>query len=164
MKKKRILCVGELSTLNTGLAIYNRNLIERLISCGHEVIEFSIGFTRTKPDIKWPCILNQPSSKEEEEVFNNDHNNVNGVYKFEKVLLQTQPDLGIDLRDPFSYNYQTVSPFRKLFGHIIMAPVDGIRQRRQWLEMYKKADGLFVYTKFGKDVLESEGIKVNPSF
>lgn len=161
MKKKRILCVGELSTLNTGLAIYNRNLIQKLIDYGHEVIEFCIGFTRSEPNIKWSYILNQPSSKEEEEIFNNDGNNINGLYKFEKTLLETKPDLVIDLRDPFSYSYQTVSPFRKLFGHIIMAPVDGLRQRRQWLEMYKKADALFVYTQFGKDTLEKEGIKVN---
>lgn len=155
-----IVVVTEITTLNSGLAIYGRNLIRLLIERGHRVTEFAIGFTKEIPNVPWDVILNQPQPHEEEE-YNYNPNNVNGQWKFEKVLLSIKPDLVIDIRDVFNYSYQTASPYKDLFYHIGIAAVDGIPQKKQWVEVFAGLDGVFTYTEWGKKVLENEGILVN---
>lgn len=155
-----ILVVTEISTLNSGLAIYGRNLIHLLIENGHNVTEFAMGFTKETPNVPWDIILNQPEPHEEEE-YNYNPNNVNGQWKFEKVLLTIKPDIVLDVRDTFNYAYQTVSPYRRLFNHIGIAAVDGVPQKKQWIEIFSKLDGVFTYTQWGKEILEKEGIHVD---
>jgi glycosyltransferase involved in cell wall biosynthesis len=155
-----ILVVTELSTLNSGLAIYGRNLIRLLIERGHKVTEFAIGFTNEIPNVEWDLILNQAQQHEQEE-YNYNPNNVNGQWKFERVLLEVKPDLVIDVRDVFNYAYQTVSPYRRLFNHIGIAAVDGVPQKKQWIEIFAGLDGVFTYTQWGKEILEKEGIRVD---
>lgn len=155
-----ILVITHLSSINSGLAIYGKNLIENLIERGHKVTEFGIGSTKNIDSVKWDLIVNQPEDHQLEE-FNSNPNNRNGQWKFEPILLKLKVDLVIDIRDVFAYSYQTVSPFRDMFNHIGIAAVDGIPQKKHWLEIFRGLDGVFVYTDWAKQVLEKEGIKVD---
>lgn len=157
----RVLVVTELTELNTGFAIYGRNLLSLLNNSGYEVCEFGIGFTNKNIERDWDIIYNQPLSDNEKEEFNYNPNNTNGQWKFERACLEFQPNIVIDIRDPFSYSYQSISPFRNLFSWFNIATVDGIPQRRQWLELFRNSDATFVYTEWAKEVLEKEGIRVS---
>lgn len=153
----KVLVVTDLTELNTGLGIYGRNLLSLLNNNGHEVCEFGMGITSRYVEREWPIIYNQPSEGEEK-LYESNPNNVNGQWKFEKVCLTFKQDVVIDIRDPFSYAYQAVSPYRKIFSWFNFAPVDGIPQKRQWIDLFKNADATFVYTKWGQDILSEYGI------
>jgi len=163
----KILLVGEFSGVSTGYGKITRELAQRLHNDGYEIAELATFCHKDDPKIKeipWKIYPNLPSNEEEEREYNSNPQNANGKWKFEEVLLDFKPTHVFGNGDPFFYEYQQHSPFRKYFNWIVAAPIDGIPQHNQWIQIFDNADGLMTYTDWGKSILEEYGLKVNGVF
>lgn len=163
----RILLVGEFSGVSTGYGKITKELAQRLHNDGYEIAELACFCHKDDPKLKnipWKVYPNLPSNKSEEKIYNSNRQNSNGKWKFEEVLLDFKPTHVFGNGDPFFYEYQQHSPFREYFNWIVAAPVDGIPQHNQWIQIFDNTDGLMAYTDWGKKVLEDYGLKVNGVF
>lgn len=163
----KILLVGEFSELSTGYGKITNELAKRLHNDGYEVAELATFCRKDNIKIKnipWKVYPNLPSNEEEDREYQSNPQNSNGKWKFEKVLKDFKPNFVFGNGDPFFYEYQQHSPFRKYFNWIIAAPVDGIPQHNQWIQIFNNADGLMTYTDWGKDILEDYGLSVDGVF
>ena len=160
----KILFVGEFSQIATGYGKITSELIKRFHKDGYEVAELANFCGQNDPRIKncdWKVYPNLPSNEEENREYSSNPQNSNGKWKFEDVLLDFMPNFVFGNGDPFFYEYQGNSPLRSFFNWIITAPVDGIPQHNQWIQIFNSADGLTTYTNWGKEVLESYDINVH---
>lgn len=161
----KILVVTECSEVNTGYGVVGKNLIQSLIEDGHEVVELALFIEPDDPklkNIKWPFIVNSPSRNSPERAeFDSNRFNLEGMWSFDKALLETKSECVIDIRDPYSYQYQAFSPYREFFNWIVFAPVDGVEQPFQWRETFRNVDGLFSISKWGQNVIENYGINID---
>lgn len=160
----KILFVGEFSQISTGYGKITSELIQRFYKDGYDVAELANFCGKDDPRIQkcnWKVYPNLPSNEEENHEYSSNQQNSNGRWKFEEVLLDYRPNFVFGNGDPFMYEYQMHSPFRKYFNWIITAPVDGIPQHNQWIHIFNDAEGLTTYTDWGKTVLESYNITVN---
>jgi len=159
----RILVVNEASFLHTGYSIYGKNILDRLNRDGYEVAELAVYTTDTEEkihNIPWTVFSNLPTTPEEQSRFNSDHSNVYGKFRFEEVICNFQPHIVIDIRDPFMYDFEYYSPLRDRYHWMIIAPVDGVPQQPQWLDIFQDADSVFTYTYWAKEYLESYGLDI----
>lgn len=159
----KILFVNDFSELSTGYGKYGKELLTRFYRDGYEVAELALACRHNSEKIKncpWTVYPNLPNEGEEKEYESNAQNS-NGKWKFEPICLNFKPNIVISLTDPYFSDFITHSPFRQYYNWITMATVDGLPQHTQWLDFYKRADGLITYTDWGKSVLESCGLKVN---
>lgn len=173
-KKKRILLVGEASSLNTGFSTYYRELIPRLVETGkYEIAELgcyvdaSHSQTREFINGRWKFYPGMPSTDEEKRAFEaanthpqqpNQQISQFGTWCFDSVVADFKPDIVIDIRDWWMMAYQSRSPLRQYFQWIIMPTVDSIPQREEWINTYIGADYVAAYSDFGIDSLR----KSNP--
>ena len=162
MRKKRILFCSEATYLNTGYATYAREVLSRLHESGkYELAEFASygkdGDSRIG-DIPWKFYPNQPSDNDKagNAEYNAVPTNQFGEWRFEKVVLDFQPDFVCDIRDFWMIDYQERSPFRRLFNWVIMPTVDAAPQNEQWIATYANADAVFSYSDWGGSVLKEE--------
>lgn len=149
----RILLVNESSFLETGYAKYGRNILERLHKDGYEVAELGIFSTDEEQrvsKVKWKFFPNGPGDPN----YGKDSSDVYGKFAFENAICQFKPHIVFDLRDPFMYDFEYYSPLRDKYHWMIMAPVDGLPQQPQWLEIFKNADNVFTYTDWAKNILK----------
>ena len=165
--KKRILFVGESSSLNTGFSTYYRELLPRLAATDKYVIaEFGSYGVDNDPQInafikgRWKFYGNNPTTPEENEAFNQadpaqpgQNTNQFGRYKFDAVLADFRPDIVIDIRDWWMIAFQERSPFRKYFSWLVMPTVDSIPQKEEWINTYVGATYVMAYSDFGIDSL-----------
>lgn len=159
----KILLVNEFSQLGSGYGRYGKELLERFSRDGYEVAELACFGHHEDEKIKnckWTVYPNLPRENEKEEYSKNAQNS-NGKWKFEHVCLDFQPNCVISLTDPFFNEFIHHSPYREYFNFVTMAPVDGIPQHTEWINFFKQSDGLITYTDFGKEHLESYGLKVD---
>ena len=160
MRKKRILFCGEATYLNTGYATYGREVLKRLYSTDkYELAEFaSYGkeFETRAEEIPWTFYPNQPNDDDKagREEYDSIQTNQFGEWRFEKVLLDFQPDFVCDIRDFWMIDYQERSPFRRLFNWVIMPTVEASPQNEQWIATYANADAVFSYSDWGGSVLK----------
>ena len=158
----KILVVNECSEIKTGYGIVGKNLIKTLIKNGHDVTELSLFISPDDPklkEIKWPYIVNEP--EDDNSTYRENRYNIEGMWSFDRSLLEIKPDIVLDVRDPYSYQYQSISPFRDYFNWLIFAPVDGKDQPYQWRETMLQSDGVFTISGWGKELLESYDIPVS---
>ena len=60
------------------------------------------------------------------------------------------------------YDYETRSPFRKYFHHVLMPTCDSDPQKHEWISDLIKTDAVFTYTKYAYDIIKKEsGNKAN---
>ena len=162
MRKKRILFCGEATYLNTGYATYGREVLNRLYQTDkYELTEFASYGTpeeAAKNNIPWTFYPNLPdtSNKAEVDQYNSIPTNQFGEWRFEEVLLSFKPDIVFDIRDFWMLDYQSRSPFRRMFHWVIMPTVDASPQNEQWLATFSEADGVFNYSDWGYEVLKEE--------
>lgn len=164
--KKRILLVNEFSGLNTGYAVYGRNLFSELHKTGkYELAELACYLdprdTRASqfPWRVYPAIPH-PDNQQETQAYHSDPQNVFGKYAFEKVCLDFKPNIVAVLRDTWMERFIVDSPFKPYFKWGWLATIDGVPQQPNWLSMYGEVDGLFTYTDWSKDIIEEYGVKV----
>lgn len=166
MRKKRILWVNDASWKGTGYGTYGNEVLSRL----HQVPEFEIAELACYADGKdseanprpWKVYTNRPP--ESDPSFANYVNNptaVFGQWTFNAVCLDFKPDIVMDIRDWWMFEYQERSPFRDFFHWAIMPTVDATPQNPQWLSTFGSADSVFAYSEFGRDVMLEQSDKIN---
>ena len=158
MRKKRILWVNESSTKTTGYGVYGQEVLSRL----HKVPEFEVAELAcyvTENDIKkdpkpWRVYPNKPM--EQDVAYERSASQVFGEKTFNEVVLHFRPDIVMDIRDWWMFEYQQRSPFRDLFHWAIMPTVDAKPQNPQWINTFASADSVLTYSEFGAEVLEDQ--------
>jgi glycosyltransferase involved in cell wall biosynthesis len=160
MRKKRILLCGEYSGLNSGYANWSRNLLEGLYESGkYEVAELACFCTTNdlkSNKSKWKIYPNAVLfSDERYKTYKSSTNNTYGQWRFDAVCLDFRPDIVIDFRDPWMFEYQSFSALRRYFKWIIMPPIDSIPQKNEWITIFSNADLVIPYTNWAKDCLSS---------
>lgn len=158
-RKLRLLAVNEASFLNTGYAMYVKEVLKRLHSTGkYEIAELACYGEIDNPkrfEIPWKYYGNLPQPPDANE-YNSQINNQFGEWRFEKTCLDFKPDVVMDIRDWWMLEFAERSPYRKFFHWAIMPTVDSAPQQEQWLNTYINADSVFTYSEYGYDVLKQE--------
>ena len=168
MRKKRILFLTEATYLNTGYATYSKQIIQKLIDTGRfEVAEFSIygnpADSRRK-SIKWKNYANMPDPQNEEHVKTYTSHPINqfGMWRFERVCLDFEPDCVFALRDFWMDSFIYNSPYRRIFSFAWMPTVDGMPQNEEWIDVFNDVDHVPTYSLWAKGILDSQsGGKIN---
>lgn len=166
MSKRRILFCGEASFLSTGFATFNREIIKRLHATGkYEIAEMgsyaSAGDERIK-SIPWKFYPVLPSTQNEKRIYESHQQNQFGRYKYDAVLADFQPDIVYDARDPWMLEHLIDTRFRDNYKLVITPTVDSAPQKQEWVNgIFKKADIVTTYSRYGKHVLEGDGVKID---
>lgn len=159
MRKKRILLCGEYSGLNSGYANWSRNILTHLhFTNKYELAELacfcSINDLKDKKS-KWKIYPNSVAFNDERyESYKSSVNNTYGQWRFDAICLDFKPDIVIDFRDPWMFEYQSYSAVRRFFKWIIMPPVDSVPQKNEWITIFNHADLIIPYTNWAKKALE----------
>jgi glycosyltransferase involved in cell wall biosynthesis len=155
IKKKRILWNGEATFLNTGYAVYGREVLQHLYDTGkYEIAELgSYGHMNDSRrfEIPWRYYGNLPDNEQSNEQYQSSTANQFGAWKFNHVVEDFRPDFVLDIRDWWMMSYVAHSPMRHMFRWFIMPPVDSLPQKDIWMQTYMSADKVFAYSEFGRD-------------
>src|SRR5687768_2929872 len=98
-KKRKILFSGEASFSPTGYGAYYDQLINRVFDSGkYRVAEFASFAMMGDPrdnNIHWRYYVNEPNptNQQEVELYKTNEANKTGAWRFDKVLLDFQPDI-----------------------------------------------------------------------
>ena len=166
MRKKRILWVNDASWKGTGYGVYGKEVLSRL----HKVPEFEVAeiacyVDEEDPNISkcpWKVYPNRPLGSDPHfETYVQNPSMVFGENTFNSVLLDFKPDIVMDIRDWWMFEYQERSAFRNFFHWAIMPTVDATPQNPQWLSTFANADSVFAYSEFGRDVMLEQSDKIN---
>jgi len=165
MNRRRILFAGEFSQLSTGFATYHREVMRRLHATGkYELAEFASYAAPNDPraaGLPWKFYGVLPATQAEKKIYESDQRNQFGRYKFDAAVADWQPDITALILDPWMVEHVFTSRFRKMYKIFYMPTVDSAPQKRQWIEeLYRKTDILTTYSRYGKGVLEKEGLLV----
>jgi len=166
-KKLKILMVSEASFLTSGFGNYAKELLSRLHNTEkYEIAELACYGRVNDPkdsSIHWRYYANAVNADDPRyKAYNSSMDNQFGKWRFERVLLDFQPDVVVDIRDYWMNSYQEFSPLRPYFHWAIMPTVDSAPQQEEWVDTYLHADAVFTYSDFGRDTLmEQSNNKIN---
>ena len=155
----RILCVTEASFLNTGYAVYFKQLIQELVkNPNYDVAEFACYAAPTDPkiyEVPWKLFCNSPDPNNAAEVeqYESSKQNAFGIWKFESVCLEFKPHIVLSIRDYWMDAFIDSSPYRRYFKWIWMPTVDAYPQNEQWVDMYNRCDAILTYNDWSGSVL-----------
>lgn len=163
--KKRILICGEASFLSTGFAIFNKEILKKLYSTGkYEIAEmgsYAPHGCKEGEALPWKFYGVMPNTEKEKKIHDEDPQHQFGKYKIDAVLADFQPDIVYDCRDPWMTEHLQSTRFRDNYKLFLCPTVDSAPQKRQWIDgLFKKADVITTYSRYGKKVLEYSGIEV----
>lgn len=158
-KKKKILVATDASFLSSGYGIYAKELLYRFHENeNYEVAELACYATVESSQIKtipWKVYPNAVNNTDERfEQYKSNNINQFGSWRFNRVLLDFQPDIVLTWTDYWMYSYQEISPLRRHFTWIQMPMVDSAPQKLEWLYTYANADCVLPYTNWAKTTLE----------
>ena len=157
-RKLRILWCGESSFLNTGYAIYAKELLTRLYNTNkYKIAEMGCYAAADAPqlaEVPWRFYPTLPLNDSENNIYNSNVANQFGEWRFNDICLDFRPDVVIDIRDWWMVEYQERSAFRRFFKWAIMPTVDSSPQQDQYINSYMNADAVFTYSEYGTRVLE----------
>ena len=165
--KLKILMCSEASFLKSGFGTYAHEILKRLHATGkYEIAEFaSYGRVNDPNDssIHWKYYANAvPDSDPRHKEYMSSSENQFGRWRFERVLLDFQPDIVFDVRDYWMTSYQQLSPLRPFFHWVLMPTVDSAPQQEEWIDTFIHADAIFTYSDFGRDtLLQQSNNKIN---
>jgi glycosyltransferase involved in cell wall biosynthesis len=166
-EKKRILFVNEASPLNTGFSVIGQEILTRLNRTNkYELAELGCYIQPNDPrvgEIPWkfyPVMPNQEDQNGNRE-YNSSVFAQFGEIALEKVCLDFQPDIVVDVRDHWMCEFQLRNTFRKNYKVLWMPTIDGLPQKVEWLQDYKNADMILTYSKFGRNLLAKEAPDIN---
>ena len=165
--KKRILFCSEATFLNTGYAIYTRELLRNLHQTGkYEIAELASYGEKNDPrgvSLPWKYYGVMPNAgfepkatQEEQQAYNSSPNNQFGAWAFESVCLDFMPDIVCDIRDFWMMSHEETSPFRPYYKLVWMPTVDAAPQSRQWISSYAQCDACFTYSAWAGKVLQEQ--------
>lgn len=152
---------SEASYLSSGFSTYCKEILKRLYATGkYEIAEFASYAKINDPrdsDIPWLFYANMPSDNDPKaQEYHNNQENQFGRWRFERVLLDFQPDIVFDVRDYWMNAYQQNSPLRPYYHWVVMPTIDSEPQQEDWIDTYLSADAIFTYSDFGRDVLAKQ--------
>jgi len=159
--KLKILMCSEASFINSGFGKYAKQILSRWHKTNkYSIAEFaSYGMVNDPRDknIDWIYYANavrdnDPRYKE----YMSRTDNQFGRWRFEKVLLDFKPDIVVDVRDFWMSGYQTLSPLRPYFHHILMPTVDSAPQQEEWVDVFLSTDAIFTYSDWGAQILKQQ--------
>lgn len=167
--KPKILLCNEASFMNSGYANYGRELLKGLYETGkYEIAELGCYATVEDPrgkKLPWKFYPNAVSQKDDRySKYIGATANPFGFWRFDLVCLDFKPNIVIDIRDPWMFEYQSFSPLKEFFHWIIMPPVDSIPQKIEWINTFSLADAVIPYTGWAKQalsVLENKNLQPN---
>ena len=156
--KKKILWVGEAPYLNTGYAVYAKNILGYLASLGkYEIVQLGIYAKESelhKYNFTWTIVPNCPESNTpEHEQYKSDELAQFGSYRFEEVCAEFKPDIVCNIADVWMFEFIFRSPYLPYFKTILMPTCDSEPQPKQWLDVYAKSDKILTYCDWAKDEL-----------
>lgn len=174
--KKRILFVGEASSLNSGFSTIYRELLPRICE-RYDIAEIASYVTPDDPKQKafvnnrWKWWGTMPRNKEEAEQFSKPSPypedrgaNINqfGYAVFDRACIEFQPDIVVSIRDVWMDSYIARSPFRSWFKWVFMPTIDCQYQAEEWIDTMSKANLICSYSDFGIETLriQAPGLKV----
>lgn len=159
--KKRVLLVTDFSALPTGYGVYARELLYRLQAFGYEVAELACYVSQSDPRVfqqPWPVYANKPEEGSAEwHPYHSSPSMELGEFTFNSVCLHFMPHYVLDFRDPWAFEYQAYSPFRKFYNWIISPTTDAFPLNPEWVEMFGDADAVLSYSEFGRDTILEQG-------
>lgn len=163
--KKRVLFTGEAGFLSTGFARFQKEVMIRLHKTGKfELAEMGSYAHASHPaikDIPWKFYPVLPENEQEKQIYESHPSHAFGRYKIDAVLADFQPDVVLDCRDPWMLEHLLDNRFRGNYKLFICPTVDSAPQRSEWVEgIFKKADIVTTYSRYGKRVLEQDGVPV----
>lgn len=160
--KTRVLWVSEASVLNTGYAVYSREILKRLFDQPNiDIAEFA-AYINSKDarvrGIPWKLYPNlpDPDNQEENKRYISEPTNQFGAWKFEEVLHDYMPHVVCGISDFWMQSFIGYSPYRPYYHWMWMPTVDAEHQDIEWLSMYKEVDTLFTYQDWSLDLLSKE--------
>lgn len=161
MKKLKVLMVSEASFLSSGFGNYAKEILSRLHATNkYEIAELACYGKVNDPkdsSILWRYYANAVGPEDPRfQQYNTSPENQFGRWRFERVLLDFQPDVVIDVRDYWMNSYQQFSPLRPFFHWILMPTVDSAPQQEEWIDTFMHADAIFTYSDFGRDTLKEQ--------
>lgn len=165
MAKRRILITGESHWLSTGFARFNKAILDALYKTGEfEIAEMGSYGASNSPEAEkcpWKFYGVLPLNNEEKKIYDSNPHNAFGQYKIDAVCADFQPDVVFGLTDPWMLQHLQTCKFRPYYKLVITPTVDSAPQRKDWIEgLFRKADLITTYSRFGKKELESYGLKV----
>ncbi len=165
MRKLRILFSTEWSKLNTGYACIADNLLRQFYATGkYEIAEHARYCKENEPShiellksTPWKVYGNLPLNDQEDAIYKSHPSNEFGKWKHDQICLDFQPDVVVAWDDFWMSNHLDQSPLRRFYKIVLMPTVDSRHQNLEWIDFYQRLDHILAYTKFGYDVLLSEG-------
>lgn len=152
--------MGEATFLNTGYGVYGKELLTRLHQTGKYDIAELGGYGKCNDahslDIPWTYYGCMPDDETQNAEYSKEIANQWGMWRFEEICLDFQPDVVLDIRDIWMSDFVGRSPYRRLFSWILMPTIDSAPQMEQWLDTYINADAVLTYSEFGRDMLLKE--------
>jgi glycosyltransferase involved in cell wall biosynthesis len=165
MAKRRLLFCGEASWLSTGFAKFGREVIKRLHATGkYDIAEMGNYGRQDAPQVAtlpWRFYGVLPMNEEENRIYQGNPQCQFGLYKFDAVVADFQPDILVSQLDPWMMQHLVSSRFRGNYKLLLTPTVDSAPQRQEWIDKeFSKADVITTYSRFARRVLESQGVKV----
>lgn len=152
---------SEASFINSGFGKYAYEILSRWHKTNKYIVaEFaSYGMVNDPRDknIDWIYYANavRDSDPRYKEYMSRTDNQF-GRWRFEKVLLDFKPDVVVDVRDFWMTGYQSISPLRSYFHHVLMPTVDSAPQQEEWIDIFLSTDAIFTYSDWGAKVLKEQ--------
>ncbi len=167
MRKRRILMVNEAPWLNTGYAVYGKELFERLSATGKYELamlgQYADPSDNRISQYPYKIYGNLPvghhsgqAKPEEVQAYESNQLNEFGTWKFESVCLDFQPDIVCSIQDTWYFEFQERSPFRRFYKWVVMPTVDSLPQLEDWISLFINADAILTYTDWSKKVLDEQ--------
>ena len=157
--KKKILFVNEASFVSSGYGIYGKEILKRLHDSGkYEVAELACYGAKDDERFsgEWKYYHNLPNSDEENNIYNSSSTAQFGAWKFEDVCIDFKPDVVMDIRDYWMMAFESSSPARPYFNHIMMPTVDAYPQKQEWIDVYMTGDAILTYQDWSGFVLNKQ--------
>lgn len=156
MNKKRILWCGESSHIPSGFGNFTREVLSRLFKLDkYHIAELSAYRTdktpKTEPWKIYPVAVDSSNPLYRDYVSN--PINQFGRWRFEYALIDFKPDIVIDVRDFWNFQYQSYSVLRPFFKWIICPTYDSSPPKSESFITYRNADLVLFHTWWAKNNL-----------
>lgn len=154
--RSKILFNTEATFLGTGYGVYGHQVLTRLHNTGkYEIAElgsFSQSDDARISQIPWKFF---PVERGDNPL------DAFGQSCFNTVVAKYKPAVVCSFRDPWMCAFESSSPLRAYYKHVIMPTIDAIPQKDNWLALYASADKVLTYTDWALEVLKEDLQKEN---
>jgi len=151
----RILYGGDSPTVNTGFGTVGKNIVDRLVKRGYEVVVLGVNHYGDPYDpVEFPYPIYPCEKGPPDAIF--------GTHKLWAIAKEFKPDLIFFLNDPWvidrylgAKNFD--SPYLKSIAYF---PLDAGPLKKEWAKILGGFDAQVCYSKFGeKIIIEASGGK-----